>query len=246
MKKFIRVCLKLALFFAVIGSAAIIAAFAMGLNWNQLKEMMIQKEDSLEEENHQHDSLNNMDIEIGAGTVTIFYDNVDDIKVKQEGMRNYSCKADGDTLRISAGNKVFSNNSNGDITIIVPTGFVFKEVDMEIGAGQADVSDLCAEEFDIEVGAGQANLNNIDVQYLQAKTGAGEIQAELVGREADYNYDVECGIGEIVIGDSSFSGLGREANIENSGAHRELDVECSVGQITVEFQETTLGGHHHV
>ena len=108
---------------------------------------------------------------------------------------------------------------------------------MEIGAGQAEISDLCAEALDIEVGAGQAELMNLDVKYLNATTGAGQITAELVGSEKDYNYDAECGIGEIVIGDNSYGGFGRDTHVENPGADRVLDIECGVGQIEIEFQD---------
>ena len=114
---------------------------------------------------------------------------------------------------------------------------MFENVDMEIGAGQAEINDLCAESLDIEVGAGQAELMNLDVQYFSATAGAGQITAELVGNEEDYNYDVECGIGEIKIGKNSYGGFGRDTHIENPEAKREMDIECGVGQIAIEFQK---------
>lgn len=247
MNKFIKFCLRLSLFFAILGSVAIIAAFAMGLNWNQLKEMAINIDDPRGSSSSIcNEGYDKLDIECAAGTVILFYDNVDEIKVEQQGIKNFSCDINGDTLRIGGGKKVFGNDSKGKIMIRIPNGFVFKEVDMEIGAGQADVKDLCAEEFDIEVGAGQAVLKNIDVTYMNAKTGAGQIQAELAGCVEDYKYDIESGVGEILIGENSYSGLGRESHIENPGAHRELDVECGVGQIVIQFQDSSLGGHHHV
>ena len=253
MNKFIKFCLRLALILAIIGIVSIIAVFAMGLSWNQLKEMarngefMIDIDDSREESSSvSNDGCDKLDIECSAGTVFIFYDDVDEIKVEQQGINNFSCDINGDTLRISGGKKIFGNNSIGEITIRVPKGYVFKEVDLEIGAGQADVDGLYAEELDVEVGAGQVVLKNIDVIHMNAKASAGQIQAELVGCMEDYNCDIECGVGEILIGDNSYGGLGKESQIENPGAHRELDIECSVGQIVIEFQETTLGGHHHV
>ena len=247
MNKFIKFCLRLALFFAILGSVAIIAAFAMGLNWNQLKEMAINVDDPRGSSSSvSKEGFDKIDIECEAGTVILFYDNVDEIKVEQQGIKNFNCDINGDTLRISGRQKVFSNNSKGKITIRIPNGYALKEVDLEIGAGQADVKDLCAEEFDIEVGAGQAVLKNIDATYMNAKTGAGQIQAELAGCAEDYKYDIESGVGEILIGENSYSGLGRESHIDNPGAHRELNVECGVGQIVIQFQDSSLGGHHHV
>ena len=253
MNKFIKFCLRLSLFFAIIGIVAIIAAFAMGLSWNQLKEMASNGEftmnidDSRESSSSVRiDGYDKLDIECTAGTVLIFYDKVDEIKVEQQGIKNFKCDANGDTLRISGGKKLFGNDSDGKITIRIPNGYIFKEIDMEIEAGQADIKDLCIEKFDIEVGAGQAILKNIDVTYMNAKTGAGQIQAELVGCAEDYQCDIECGVGEILIGDNSYSGLGRESHIANPGSYRELDIECGVGQIVIQFQDSFLGGHHHV
>ncbi len=243
MRKLTKTLLGLASFFAIIGIISIVAAFMMGLNWNQLVEMAengelaIQKDDFKYENHTEHGDFTNLDIEFSAGSLNIVYDDVKDIKVDQDGMKNFSFRKDGNTLEIRAEKSIFSTGANGNITIIVPEGYVFDKVDLEMGAGQADISDLRANILDIEVGAGQADLLDIDVQYFNASAGAGQIQAELVGNETDYNYDVECGIGEIVIGNNSYGGFGRDTNIENPGAERKLDVECGVGQITIEFQE---------
>lgn len=243
MKKITKTLLGLASFFAIIGIISIGAAFMMGFNWNQFVEMAkngelaIQKDDFKYENNIEHGNFINLDIEFSEGSLNIVYDDVKDIEVHQDGMKNFNSRKDGHTLEIRAEKNIFSSGTNGNITIIVPKGYVFDKVDLEMGAGQADISDLCANILDIEVGAGQADLLNVDVQYFNASTGAGQIQAELVGNETDYNYDVECGIGEIVIGNNSYGGFGRDTNIENPGAERKLNVECGVGQIVIEFQE---------
>ena len=244
MKRFVKISLGLAIFFTILGISSIIAAFAMGLSWNELKEMagsgelaMVIDDSRGSISTVEKEAFCNLDIECSAGVVNIFYDNVDEIKVEQQNMKNFSCEADGDTLKISGGKKSFINNTKGNITIKIPKGYVFETVDMEIGAGQANVEALCAETFDIEVGAGQANLKNIEATYMRAQTGAGQIRAELVGCKEDYNYDVECELGEIVIGGDSYGGFGRGTHIENPEALRELDVECGVGQVVIKFQK---------
>ena len=243
MKRFTKILLGLASFFAIIGMISIGAAFMLGFEWNQLMEMVesgelaIQKEDFEYGNPVEHGDFKNLDIEFAAGSLNIVYDDVKDIEVHQEGIKKFSSRKNGHTLQIRTGKNTFSTGANGHITIIVPNGYVFETVDLEMGAGQADISDLCAKTLDIEVGAGQADLSNIDVKYFNATTGAGQIQAELVGNESDYDCDVECGIGEIVIGNSSYGGFGKDTHIENPGAERELDIECGVGQITIDFQE---------
>lgn len=252
MKKFTKIALSLSAFFAIVGVVSIICAFAMGLTWNSIAEMTKDGKLSISfgnsnntihstnssSDHHQFDNdCSNLDIEISAGILKIYYDDVDEIEVEQNGISNFKSQVNGDTLQISGGKKVSVNNSDGSIIIVVPKGYVFEEVDMEIGAGQAEIDSLCAESLDIEVGAGQADFINLDVQYFNASAGAGQINAKLVGSESDYNYDVECGIGEIEIGESSFSGFAKDTYIENPGAKRELDIECGVGQIVISFQE---------
>ena len=244
MKRFIKISLILASVFALIGVFCMIAAFSMGMNLNQLigmvqnGEFTIQSDDFIKDHNYsKHEDHYDLDIEFLAGKLNIMYDDVDSIEVKQEGMENFSSKIDGHTLKIRGGKKGITKGYSGYITIVIPEGYVFENVDMEIGAGQAEINDLCAESLDIEVGAGQAELINLDVQYFSATAGAGQIIAELVGNEEDYNYDVECGIGEIKIGKNSYGGFGRDTHIENPEAKREMDIECGVGQIAIEFQK---------
>lgn len=252
MKRFTKIALSFAAFFAVIGIAAIICAFAMGLTWNEFigmaenGELAIQMGDSdnkitffkhEEHSNHEHQSCRELDVEISAGTLNIHYDDVDEIEVEQEGVKNFSSRMDGDTLEISGGKGIISDGSKGVITITIPIGTSFDEVDLSLGAGQAHISGLCAENVNIEVGAGQAEIVGLDTRNLDAETGTGQITAELVGSETDYSYDVECGIGEIVIGEKSFGGLGKEQKITNPGSERFMDVECGIGQVTIKFQD---------
>ncbi len=207
MKKFIKISLALASFFAVVGVFCMIAAFAMGMDWSQLKEMVRNGELSIGQEDfdehssghHEHETCSNLEIELLAGELIIIYDDVEEIEVQQEGVADFSSKMDGHTLKIQGGKKGITNSTKGYVTLTIPKGYVFDEIDMKLGAGR--------------------------------------ITAELVGDESDYNYDVECGIGEIEIGGNSYGGLGRDTHIENPGAERELDIECGVGQIIIEFQE---------
>ena len=250
MKRFTKIMLGFAAFFSVVGVVSMIAAFVLGFNWNQLVEMaengdlLIQKEDNSgkfpffnHENSHDYEKCENLDIEFLAGSLNILYDDVEKIKVDQEGIRDFSAKMEGHTLKIRVRKNWISSGAKGYLTIIIPEDYVFEKVDLEIGAGQAEIDDLRAKSLEIEVGAGQAEIMNLDVKHFSASAGAGQIEAELVGSEQDYNYDVECGIGEIVIGESSFAGLGRDARVDNPGADRKLDVECGVGQISIEFQK---------
>lgn len=252
MKKFTRIALSLSAFFAVVGIVSIICAITMGMTWNGLREMIrngelvIKMDDSeeytriIDNENYMQtieDGCSKLDIELEAGTLNLYYDDVDKIRVKHKGFRNFHALIKGDTLFIESEEGIISNGSNAVVTIIIPKETMFKEVELNIGAGQADVDELCAEKVSVEVGAGQVKLSYLDTKKFEAETGAGQIKANLVESEDAYSYDAECGIGEIKIGNNSISGLGGEKNVTNPGAERHLDIECGVGQIEISFQK---------
>lgn len=106
----------------------------------------------------------------------------------------------------------------------------------EVGAGEFDASaTITADKCDLQVGAGTIDIETIDANEISANCGTGEIDMELSGKEQDYNYEISCGIGEVDINDSQFSGLGVEKTISNDGAKRKVTLECGMGEIDVSF-----------
>ena len=185
------------------------------------------------------EDFHSLDIEFGYGTLEIKYGDVEKLQIKQKNVDKYRCYVEEGSLHIEGNlkTKVGIANHDGEITIVIPKNIVFQEVDLEVGAGKADVANLKANQVDIELGAGEINLTGLDTKKFDAKTGAGKLYAELVGKQNDYSYELECGIGQLKIGDSSYSGLGTEQNITNPGAERFADIECGVGEIIIKFQE---------
>ena len=107
---------------------------------------------------------------------------------------------------------------------------------VEVGAGEFDASaTITADKCDLQVGAGTIDIETIDANEISANCGTGEIDMELSGKEQDYNYEISCGIGEVDVNDSEFSGLGVEKTITNDGAKRKVTLECGMGQIDVSF-----------
>lgn len=258
MKKFTKISMILAGIFAAVGLICLIGSFALGLTFGTFAEMVsdgkfsfgignmsfgignhgfglgVVSTDSKEQE-VSADKCENLEIELGAGSLELVYDDVDKIEIRQNGVSGFKSKMDGDTLKIEGGLKVGINSNGGTITITIPKGMRFDEVDLEVGAGEAYIGKLTTNLLDVEVGAGEADIRDLDTVTLNAGVGAGKLYMELVGSENDYNYDVECGIGEILIGDNSYGGLGKNQSVSNTGAKRMLDVECGIGEVEISF-----------
>ena len=121
-------------------------------------------------------------------------------------------------------------------TIDLECGLKVQELSMEVGAGEfSGYGNITAAYCDLQVGAGTIDIDQLDIQKLNADCGAGEIDMVVTGKEKDYNYDLSCGMGEINLEDSEYSGLGIEKNISNEGARKDMVLECGMGEIDVEF-----------
>ena len=134
--------------------------------------------------------------------------------------------------------KDFDTVSLGDDmgTIDLECDLKVQELSVEVGAGEfSGYGNITAAYCDLQVGAGTIDIDQLDIQKLNADCGAGEIDMVVTGKEKDYNYDLSCGMGEINLEDSEYSGIGIEKNISNEGARKDMVLECGMGEIDVEF-----------
>ncbi|MBU5481183.1 DUF4097 family beta strand repeat-containing protein [Blautia sp. MSJ-19] len=145
------------------------------------------------------------------------------------------------------------------ITVSYPKGLRFKETSIDVAAGTVTMSDeFRTDDLDVSVGAGEftntgkisvandttitvgtgnVELSELDICDLEVKCGIGNVDLDVLGKEADYNYAISCAAGNVDIGDSSYSGLGHERDISNPGASDRMNLDCGVGNITVNFEK---------
>lgn len=111
------------------------------------------------------------------------------------------------------------------------------ELNLDLGAGSAQLRGIEAAALSAECGAGELLLERVTAQDVDIDSGVGRIALEMTGKKEYYNYNVECGIGQVQIGDTSYSGLGTEKSIDN-GADWNMDIECGIGEVDVSFTDT--------
>lgn len=107
---------------------------------------------------------------------------------------------------------------------------------VEVGAGEFSGESIVSSKCTLNVGAGTIDVDSIDAKELLADCGTGEIDMDVTGSEQDYNYQLSCGMGEIDLGEASYSGLNVEQDISNEGAAKNMVLSCGMGEITVEFE----------
>lgn len=246
MNKITKIALVTAGVMAGIGVVCMIISWAMGMTGEQYIDMVEdgkfsfsfggskvdQETEAVMEIN---DKCSCVEVELSAGSMEIYYGDVESLQIEHEGVNGFEAYVKDETLHIEDDGKL--KNNEGTIIVVVPKDMRFVEVDLEIGAGEADIDGVIADKVSIEVGAGQANVLNLDAEKLDVEVGTGQLCVELAGNMNDYNYELECGIGEIIIGENSYSGLGSSRTINNIDSVRNIKAECGVGQIQIDFAE---------
>ena len=176
-----------------------------------------------------------------------------------ENLRNSLNVQSGEELKIEIKNKnrwqsLYKNNT-GTLTIQIPADYSFREVSIDIGAGELWIENITASELSINVGAGRAVAERFTADKIEVDCGAGEAEItgaagreikiecgvgsttyHALGSQKDYNYVLECGIGEITVGEDSFSGMARETRIDNNGSIT-MEIDCGIGEVNVTFEE---------
>ena len=151
---------------------------------------------------------------------------------------NLQIYKEGDTLNIETDLESNRINQAGTIILYLPQDVKLYEMDISVGAGslKSKLQSVHAENADIAVAAGAAEIQGIMAQEMYLECGVGSVTLTLHGAQEDYNYSLECGMGEVKIAEGRYSGIGVEQQID-SGAARNLDIECGMGSVEVKFEK---------
>jgi hypothetical protein len=150
---------------------------------------------------------------------------------------NISTKLEDGKLTIKDTRKQAIALSTIDICLYLPTTKQFKKVSLDLGVGTATIEGLSVEKLSLDGGTGTIAINNLTVtKKLDADLGVGDVTIGLTGEEADYNYDIDCGVGELEIFGSSYSGFGGDKKIDNN-ADCTISLDCGVGSVRIEAAE---------
>ena len=133
---------------------------------------------------------------------------------------------------------------NAVLTIWVPVGTVFDNVNIKTGAGRFTVDSLSAATIGFELGAGDVTISKLIAEKsANIEGGAGRIT---ISDGAIKNLDLEMGLGQLnltsaLTGDCNLdSGVG-EMNVTLLGSKDdyELDIEKGIGNITIDGKNVT-------
>ncbi len=169
--------------------------------------------------------LDSIDLEIGAGK-----------------LESIALEAGEIDVEVDAGTAVIESLSGNEVELSVNAGgmevrdVTAEEFSANTGAGSLTVGNFTAENADLEASAGSLELEGRIGRNADIECGAGSVNLRLEGAEEDYDYDLECSMGEINLNGNTYSGLSSERTVRNGG-RGVMDIECSVGSIEIKFTD---------
>lgn len=143
-------------------------------------------------------------------------------------------------LDIGAGNIEIAHLSAANIDIEGGAGSLKadvltadKEFDADLGVGDFRIRRAVFGETDISCGAGSVSIDQCTLLGdLNVSGGIGDVNIGIIGKEEDFNYELECGMGELEVFGTSYTSLGRAKEIDN-GAPYTISAECGIGSVTI-------------
>lgn len=135
-------------------------------------------------------SLDEVEIEIGAGTMNIY--NLGINKLKTE---------------VGAGTLALNNME-------------IKQLSVEVGAGKMEAFDTIVTDAELSVAMGECTYNGDITGNLEAECAMGNMLFMLAGNETDHDYEIECDAGNIKIGSFSVTAFACEKTIHNHAASK--------------------------
>ena len=136
------------------------------------------------------------------------------------------------TLTVREDRKNGKNYEGPVLTLYVPEGYCFEEIDIETGAAVFTVHELSAKTVTLMLGAGQVDIDLLNAsEKAEIQGGAGEL---IIKSGSIKSLDLDMGIGELnltaaLTGDSSLvCGVG-ESNITLLGAESDYQLRVNKG-----------------
>lgn len=234
-----------------------------GIAWDRHAGKIVVNQGERKHYEQSFEDVEGLEVEVSVGSVTIEETDTDRVTVTGDQVYpSFSCTMDGKTLKIKDENSRFlSMGSMGDsdhdstVTVQIPRETVLKKMDLDVTTGELVVSGFQTKRLVTECGTGSAHLEgNVlgksemscdmgELSYtgnlggdVQIECGMGSATLNLTNRQEEFNYDLECGMGDIRAGDLSIGGIAGEKKISN-GADRTMEVECGMGNVEILFEE---------
>lgn len=112
---------------------------------------------------------------------------------------------------------------------------VNRELEVDTGAGEVQIEELTAEKVELDCGVGEMNISGTITGDITADCGVGELNLTVFDDEESFNYIIDCGVGDVKLGATSYTSLGKKKKIDHN-AEKTMKLDCGVGSIRVKYE----------
>lgn len=261
MKKSTKILLRAALCMFIAGGGFCIAGMCLGFTIPQFCETVESGQmqltwSSLDQKNDRTEStsadaaqysqtfknIEELELYLSVSECTIVMWQKDEIQVCGDQLpEGFSCVQEGKTLLIDCKKEkwnLWTETGTAQLTLYLPSKTCFKNVQLDTGIGTLEVQDgyLKCRELELDSGVGQCSVQADVTKRIVIDAGVGEINLHLKGKENDFNYELDNGVGEVMIGETRLEKLGEDRWIDHN-ASKDIEIENGVGNILVTFSE---------
>lgn len=183
-----------------------------------------------------------LDLELSVAQCTIVLWEEEEFLVQGSNLpADFQCRKDGKELEIDCGEddwKFWENHNGAVLELYVPVSQCLKKVEIAAGIGEIEVQDgfLWCQKLSLDSGVGACNISVDASEKVEIEGGIGEVVLNLKGKETDFNFDLDNGVGEVVIGNSHLKELGADEWIDH-GASKTVAIDNGIGSIMIHFSE---------
>ena len=110
-----------------------------------------------------------------------------------------------------------------------------RNFELKVGAGQAVCENVTSRNAVMDIAMGECQYSGKINKDLSVDCGQGNVEIEVDGAEEEHNYDLDCGMGNILVGSMRAAGMGAQQTQDN-GADSLYHVKCGMGNVTITFK----------
>lgn len=127
-----------------------------------------------------------------------------------------------------------------DLNITVEAGkmaidtLISDKADLSVGAGMLTIGNGELKNADLSVDVGNMIFNGNIQGNADIECAVGNMQMILQGDVKDFNYELQCMAGNILLNGEKHSGVNEGMSIDNA-ASKQMDLDCAMGNMKIEF-----------
>lgn len=197
-----------------------------------------------------------LSIEADATNIKIVVSDENDIRVEGSGIvgeLNATMEGSKCVIENKTGFNQFSigGSSYSEITVYIPSHAELDGIDIDLGAGELEVSDINAGSWSVDIGAGNISMKDVvckslsvdcatgNLTYTGAITESGDFDMAAGNLEMtldnfdDCNFAIEAALGHVKVGNDSYDSIGVDIEKKHEGATSTITVDAAVGSVII-------------